>query len=135
MVDSQTEAKRLLVEQVVTLAQLEGVSLSNAERTMLYWSESDPDFVVAPRLPDTLAAEISDEEYEKKVAGCLRGGLQPKSVRPVPPKRNGSRRAEVSHQGDHYESREDCVFSASQFEVVEVPQALRRKLLALQMNG
>ena len=71
MVHTQTEAKRLFVEKVVMQARLEGVSLSDAERTMLFWSESDPDVVVDPQLPDRLAIEISDEEYEKKVTGLL----------------------------------------------------------------
>ena len=33
------------------------------------------------------------------------------------------------------ESGEDYLFSGSQFEVVEFPQAVRRKLLALQKAG
>jgi hypothetical protein len=33
------------------------------------------------------------------------------------------------------ESAEDYLFSAKQFEVVEFPQAVRRKLLALQKAG
>jgi hypothetical protein len=33
------------------------------------------------------------------------------------------------------ESGEDYLFSASQFEVVEFPQAVRRRLLALQKAG
>ena len=57
MVHTPTEAKRLLIEKVMMQARLERVSLSDAERTMLSWSE--------------LAAEISDEEYEKKVTGSL----------------------------------------------------------------
>jgi len=71
MVHSQTEAKRLFVEKVVTQAGMVGVLLSDAERKMLSWSESDHDFVVDPQLPEQLASEISDEEYEKKVAGLL----------------------------------------------------------------
>lgn len=71
MVRSQTEAKRLFVEKVVTQARIEGLPLSDAERNMLSWSESDPDLLVDPQLPEQLAAEISDEEYEKKVAGLL----------------------------------------------------------------
>jgi len=55
---------------------------------MLSWSESDPDFVVEPA---RLTAEISDEEYEKKVTGLLCAALSSQS-RFRPPKRNGSRR-------------------------------------------
>lgn len=66
MVHSQTEAKRLFVEKVLTQARIEGVSLSDAERKMLSWSESDPDFATDLQLPPQLAAEIFDEEYEKE---------------------------------------------------------------------
>ena len=38
---------------------------------MLSFSESDPEFVVDPALVDKLTAEISDEDYETKVAGLL----------------------------------------------------------------
>jgi hypothetical protein len=102
MVHSQTEAKRLFVEKVVMQARLEGVSLSDAERAMLSWSESDPDFVVDPQLPERLAAEISDEEYEKKVTGLLvrrfaaEGGQDPGA------EAQWRLAAEVLHQGDHY---------------------------------
>jgi hypothetical protein len=51
MVYSQTKAKRLFVEKVLMQARLEGVSLSDAERMMLSWSESDRDSVVDPQLP------------------------------------------------------------------------------------
>ena len=71
MVHSKTEAKRLFVEKVLTQARIEGVPLSDAERQMLSWSESDPGSVVDPQRPEQLAAEISDEEYEKKVTGLL----------------------------------------------------------------
>ena len=49
----------------------DGKPLSEAERYMLSFSESDPDFVVKPAMVDQLAAEISDEDYEAKVVGLL----------------------------------------------------------------
>jgi hypothetical protein len=39
---------------------------------MLSFSESDPEFVVDPELVQKLEAEISDEDYEAKVAGLVR---------------------------------------------------------------
>jgi hypothetical protein len=61
MVRTQSEAKRFFVDKVVARARVERVSLSDAERQMLSWSESDPDFIVDPRLPQQLASEMSDE--------------------------------------------------------------------------
>lgn len=102
MVHSQTEAKRLFVEKVVAQARLEGGSLSDAERTMLSWSESDPDFVVDPQLPVRLAAEISDEEYEKKVAGLLARRFEAEVDSDPAAKARWRQAAEVLRQGDHY---------------------------------
>ena len=48
-----------------------GIALSEAERQMLSFSESDPEFVVETALVEKLAAEISDEDYEAKIAGLI----------------------------------------------------------------
>ena len=102
MVRSQSEAKRFFVDKVVARAGVERVSLSDAERQMLSWSESDPDFVVDPRLPDQLASEISDDEYERKVVGLLaRSFAADVAVRPTA-EGQWKQAAEVLHQGDHY---------------------------------
>jgi hypothetical protein len=102
MVHSQTDAKRLFVEKVVTQTRLEGVSLSDAERTMLSWSESDPDVVVDPQLPDRLAAEISDQEYEKKVTGLLARRFAAEVGQDPGAKAQWKQAADVLRQGDHY---------------------------------
>ena len=102
MVHSQTEAKQLFVEKVVTQARLERISLSDAERTMLSWSESDPDFVVDPRLPEMLAAEISDEEYERKVTGLLARRFGAEVDADPAAEAQWKQAQEVLQQGDHY---------------------------------
>lgn len=61
MITTQTEAKRFFVDKVVAQARSEGVSLSEAEREMLLWSESDPNVEIDTTLPTRLTAEISDE--------------------------------------------------------------------------
>ena len=53
---TQTDAKQFLVARVIEQATSEGVHLSDAERHMLSWSESDPDFT-----PDFDLAEAPDE--------------------------------------------------------------------------
>jgi hypothetical protein len=71
MVSTQAEAKRFFVERVIERARSENVTLSAAERWMLLFSESDPEFDVDPRRADELAAQMSDEEYEAKIVGLL----------------------------------------------------------------
>jgi hypothetical protein len=99
---TQTEAKRFFVDRVLEQARSEHVGLSKAERQMLSWSESDPDFAADPRLVEQLAAEISDSEYERKVAGLLERSY----ARDVAADRNARSRwreaYSVLSQGDHY---------------------------------
>ena len=69
---------------------------------MLSWSESDPDFAADPGLVEQLAAEISDSEYEMKVAGLLERSYQ-RDVATDPNARSMWREAySVLSQGDHY---------------------------------
>jgi hypothetical protein len=68
---SQTEAKQFLVRQVIQQADAEGVSLSEGERRMLLWSESDPDSAADTRIAEQLGLPTSDEEYEEKISGLL----------------------------------------------------------------
>ena len=102
MLHSQTEAKRLFVEKVVMQAQLEGVSLSDAERTMLSWSESDPGFVADRQLPDRLAAESSNEASEKKITGLLVRRLAAEVGQDPGAEAQWNQAANVLRQGDHY---------------------------------
>jgi hypothetical protein len=68
---SQGQAKRFFVDKIVAQAVTERAPLSDAERQMLSFSESDPDFAVDPALVEKLQAETSDEDYEARVAGLL----------------------------------------------------------------
>jgi hypothetical protein len=69
MSSAQSRAKRFFVDRVIRQAAADGIPLSDAERPMLSWSETDPEFKDDPQpLAAALAAEISDEEYETKIA-------------------------------------------------------------------
>src|SRR5438552_3273420 len=102
MIQSQTEAKRFFVEKVIQRALAEGMPLSDAERQMLSWSESDPEFIADPQLADQLASEMSDEQYEGKIAGLLRRRFVEDIA--VDPEAKGAwqRARSVLEQGDHY---------------------------------
>src|SRR5215813_11290929 len=102
MVRSQSEAKRFFVEKVMAQARAEQVALSNAERQMLSWSESDPDFVVDPNLSEQLASEMPDEEYEKKIAGLLARRFAADVGASPAAESQWKQAAEVLREGDHY---------------------------------
>jgi hypothetical protein len=96
----------LLVDHAVHLCHLAGGALLPLvvarEATMLSWSESDPDFVVDPELPERLAAEISDEEYEKKITGLPVRRLAAEVRQDPAAEALWKHATEVLRQGDHY---------------------------------
>jgi hypothetical protein len=71
MFQTPLQARQFFEDKIAQQADLEGVPLSSDERLMLTWSESEPDSIADPELVDRLAAEISDEDYEAKMAGLL----------------------------------------------------------------
>ena len=76
--------------------------LSAAEQAMLSWSESDPAFTPDPALVEQLATEISDDDYETKVAGLLERSYQ-RDLKSDGAARDGYRKAySMLAQGDHY---------------------------------
>jgi hypothetical protein len=102
MFNSQSDAKRFVIEQVLAQASAESIQLSDAERRMLSWSESDPDSIMDPQLPAQLASEISDEEYERKVVGLLSRRFEIGVSADPAAEAQWRQAAEVLHQGDHY---------------------------------
>ena len=102
MFATQAEAKRFFAERVLTQARVEQMRLSPAEQATLSWSESDPAFTPDPALVEQLAAEISDEDYETKVAGLLERSYQ-RDLKSDGAARDRYREAySVLTQGDHY---------------------------------
>ena len=102
MAESQTEAKRFFANRVIQQANAENVALSDAERRMLSWSESDPEFNADPALALQLASEMSDDEYEARIAGLLKRGFA--ADRAADPRATDVWRQahQVLGQGDHY---------------------------------
>lgn len=102
MVKTQTEAKRFFAEKVIQGAKSEGVSLSPAERWMLLFSESDPEFDVDPRRVDELESEMPDEEYEAKIAGLLKRSYAADVAADAGARAAWQQAHSVLAQGDHY---------------------------------
>ena len=72
MTQTEGTAKSFFVDAIVSQAKREGTVLSDNERWMLRFSESDPEFVVEPSRVSDFEAETSDKEYEAKIAGLIR---------------------------------------------------------------
>jgi hypothetical protein len=68
---AEGDAKGFFVDAIVSQAEREGTRLSDNERWMLRFSESDPEFVVDPSRMSEFEAEISDSDYESKIAGLI----------------------------------------------------------------
>jgi hypothetical protein len=102
MVHTQAEAKRFFAEKLIERARSEGVSLSAAERWMLLFSESDPEFDVDPRRVDELASEMSDEDYESKIAGLLERRYAADVATDMGARAVWQQAHSVLAQGDHY---------------------------------
>ena len=102
MFGSQQAAKRFFVERIVEEAARQGQPLSELEQWMLSFSESDPDFVVQPELVDRLAQEISDADYEAKIARLIEQASA-RDIGEDPAAADQYRSAYTAlDQGDHY---------------------------------
>jgi hypothetical protein len=99
---TQSQAKRFLVEKIVTQAVHEGSPLTEAERRMLSFSETDPESPVDRALVAQLEAEETDEQYEAKVTALLRRSYR-RDVASDAKAGNLYREAHrVLRDGDHY---------------------------------
>ena len=115
MFTSQGQAKRFFVDKIATQAVTEGTPLSDAERQMLSFSESDPEFVVDPALVEKLQAEISDEDYEAKIAGLI--------------ERSWKRNVETdSNAGNLYREAFTTLSRGDHYLLIMIDRALRRHL-------
>lgn len=78
------------------------MALSDAERRMLSWSESDPEFTRDVSLPAQLEAEVPDEEYEAKVASLVERAYQRELANDSRARQRYKEAYSVLKRGDHY---------------------------------
>jgi hypothetical protein len=95
------QAKDFLVQQAAEQAVLENLPLSDLEKKMMYFTESDPSSCNKPlELNEEFEAQYDTDEYEAKISGFLqraRGRLRDSEAK-------GSWDVAVSElrEGDHY---------------------------------
>lgn len=61
--DRESTAKAFFVDRIIQQAEREGVPLSEAQRYMLSWSETDPAFVQNMELNEQFETEISQAAF------------------------------------------------------------------------
>jgi len=66
------EAKDFLAERIATEAENEGVELSEVERKMLYFSETDWTLPDIRKVSAAFDRDYDENEYEQKIAGLVR---------------------------------------------------------------
>jgi len=93
------DAKEFVVAEIVEQVRLEGSALSEAERKMLYFSESGWTLPDMAEVVDAFHRKNNDDDYERKIAGLIRAAR----------KRTGGKNAAAWRhaiatlsEGDHY---------------------------------
>jgi len=102
MVHTQSEARRFFIDKVTERAHVERLALSDDERQMLSWSETEPDSIADPALAERLASQISDADYEAKIAALLRRSFDADVAADTEAKDAWRQAWSVLKQGDHY---------------------------------
>jgi hypothetical protein len=98
----QCSAKAFFIERLTSQAEKEGIRLSEAERYMLAWSESDPTFAQNPALTRQFENETTDKIFEEKVISLLKRVFDDDLRRDGASKETYQDAYRVLNQGDHY---------------------------------
>jgi hypothetical protein len=95
-------AKDFLVEQTAEQAALEGVSLSDLEKRMMYFTESGyvPEDPI--KLNDEFEAEYDSDEYEAKISRLLHHAYQRLRKEKDAARRKWDLAIKCLRRGDHY---------------------------------
>jgi hypothetical protein len=96
------EAKDVLVNEIERQASLDGSSLSDLERRMLYFTESGDCPEDPMQLNDDFEAEYETEDYEKKIAALARGAYKRLKKENPDGARKWDEAVRELKKGDHY---------------------------------
>lgn len=69
--NSQIQAKKFFTDKIIFQAQKDGISLSDAEKYMLEWTETEEGFELKQDLIDKFNEETTDFEFEQKICNLL----------------------------------------------------------------
>jgi hypothetical protein len=96
-------AKDFLVQQVAAQATLEQMPLSDVEKRMMYFTESDPSSCSDPvGLNDEFEAEYETSQYEAKMSRLLQHAYKRLKAENSEGKRSWDEAISTLKKGDHY---------------------------------
>jgi hypothetical protein len=95
-------AKEFLISQVMEEAQRENVPLSEVERKMLYFTETEETLPDIYEVNAQFDAEYDGAEYEKKIAGLLRKAFRRNGKESVEGERQWKHAVSDLRKEDHY---------------------------------
>lgn len=97
------KAKKFFIDKVLLQAQKEHVILSEAERYMLSWTEDrGKDFSPNQDLTDKFEDEITQDAFEKKIAGLLCNAYVNDAQNDKQQKKTYQDALRALREGDHY---------------------------------
>jgi hypothetical protein len=97
------EAKDFLVQQTAEQAALDGVSLSDLEKRMMYFVENDPTSCANPlELNEEFEAQFDTAEYETKIARLLHKAYKRLKTEDRERVRYWDQAIRTISHGDHY---------------------------------
>jgi hypothetical protein len=71
-ISSQSQAKKFFIDRIILQVRKEGVSLSDAEKYMLQWTETGEGFKFSQELTDKFYEQTTDAAYEKKIRNLIK---------------------------------------------------------------
>ncbi len=96
------QAKDFLISQIVEEAERENVPLSEVERKMLYFTETEETLPDIYEVNAQFESEYDDSEYEKKIAGLLRNAFRRNRKESVEGERRWKQAIADLRKEDHY---------------------------------
>ena len=96
------EAKDFLVQQTVRQAEIEGVSLSDLERRMMYFTEGTDAREDPTQLNQEFEAEFDSHRYERKISALMHHAYKRNKGENPEAIREWDRSIRCLRRGDHY---------------------------------
>jgi hypothetical protein len=96
------QAKDFLISQIVEEAERENVPLSEVERKMLYFTETEETLPDIYEVNAQFESEYDDSEYEEKIAGLLRNAFRRNREESVEGERRWKQAIADLDKEDHY---------------------------------
>ena len=101
-ITSQKASKKFFIDRIIEQAKYQNMVLSDAEKYMLSWSETDNSFVLNQGLVDQFNRETTDVKYKRKIESLLKSAYETDVGRDSTLKSTYREAFNVLNEGDYY---------------------------------